>query len=178
MKIAITQRQTVINGITYDCLEQGWYRLFRKHELIIVPNLIHLDLDIDMLVLSGGDTTEARFQTELMCYNHADDHNIPVLGVCHGAFLINYLHGGLNKEINGHRNVMHSIEMEGQSQMINSYHNIGIYSLGDDLESIATHEDGIEGFKHATKPIWGLVWHPERMDDPVLPSDLKELLNG
>jgi gamma-glutamyl-gamma-aminobutyrate hydrolase PuuD len=178
MKIAITQRQTIINGIVYDCLEQGWYRLFKNHELIIVPNLVYVDLDADMLVLTGGDNTESRFQTELVCYSYADDHNIPVLGVCHGAFMINYLHGGLNKEVKGHRNVMHSINMEKQTYMVNSYHDIGIYSLGDNLESIAVNEDSIEAFKHETKPIWGLVWHPERMEDPVLPLELKELING
>ena len=178
MKIGITQRQTVINGIVYDCLEQGWYRLFKDHELIIIPNLIDIDLDIDMLVLTGGNNTEARFQTELTCYGYADDHKIPVLGVCHGAFVINYLHGGLNKEVDGHRNIMHSIDMEGQTHLVNSYHDIGIYSLGDDLESIAESENNVEAFKHKTQPVWGLVWHPERMDDPVLPTDLRELIYG
>jgi putative glutamine amidotransferase len=178
MKIGITQRQTMINGIVYDCLEQGWYRLFKDHELIIIPNLIDIDLDIDMLVLTGGNNTEARFQTELTCYGYADDHNIPVLGICHGAFVINYLHGGLNKEVAGHRNIMHSINMEGQTHLVNSYHDVGIYSLGDDLEAIAESENNVEAFKHKTQPIWGLVWHPERMDDPVLPTDLRELIYG
>ena len=178
MKIAITQRQTIINGITYDCLEPGWYRLFNQHKVIIVPNLIYVDLDVDMLILSGGDLSKDRSQTELACYNYANDHHIPVLGVCHGAFVINYLHGGLNKEISGHRNVMHSVEMEKQIHVVNSYHDIGIHTLGDDLECIATNEGSIEAFKHKTRPQWGILWHPERMEDPVLPAELKELING
>jgi gamma-glutamyl-gamma-aminobutyrate hydrolase PuuD len=178
MKIAITQRQTVINGITYDCLEQGWYQLFNQHELIIVPNLIYIDLDVDMLVLSGGDQTEARLETELVCYTYAIENNIPILGVCHGAFFLNYLYGGLNEEISGHRNVMHSIEMEKQTFLVNSYHDVGIYTLGDELVTVATAEDHVEAFKHQSLNMWGLLWHPERMNDPVLPAELKELIYG
>jgi len=46
------------------------------------------------------------------------------------------------------------------------------------LEPIAWDlQDNIEGFKHKDKQIWGLVWHPERMVKPVLPSDLEAFLN-
>jgi gamma-glutamyl-gamma-aminobutyrate hydrolase PuuD len=37
-------------------------------------------------------------------------------------------------------------------------------------------DGNIEGFKHNTKPIWGLVWHPEMMEVPVLPEELNTLL--
>ena len=68
MKIAITQRQTEINGFVHDCLDPNWYKLFKGHELIIIPNLIDIDLDIDldMLVISGGNHTEARYKTCLL----------------------------------------------------------------------------------------------------------------
>lgn len=178
MKIAITQRQTVINGITYDCLEQGWYRLFFEHELIIVPNLIHIDLDVDMLVLTGGNHTEARRKTELWCCEQADRTGIPILGVCHGAFFLNYALGGINAEITGHRNIEHTVTMEGEEHIVNSYHEQCIYELGKNLKPIAWTDHHTEAFKHVDKPIWGLVWHPERMEDPVLPSDLRKLING
>ena len=98
MKIGITQRQISINDIPYDCLEQGWFRLLQQHEIIIIPNLINLDLDLDMLVFSGGDTTEDRHLTELHCYHYALETGIPVLGVCHGAFLSQWLLLELSKK--------------------------------------------------------------------------------
>jgi gamma-glutamyl-gamma-aminobutyrate hydrolase PuuD len=34
----------------------------------------------------------------------------------------------------------------------------------------------IEAFKHQALPIYGIVWHPERMDVPVLPEEVAILL--
>ena len=177
MRIAITQRQTEINGFTYDCLEPLWYTFFSPHEIIPVPNLTGLDIQVDMLVFSGGDNSKARSLAEVVCWSSAMKLDIPVLGICHGAFLLNYLHDGINKEVTGHRNIGHTIDMEDKTHTVNSYHDVGIYELGEGLESIATAKDGsCEAFKHQDKKIWGLVWHPERMETPVLPQELKELL--
>jgi gamma-glutamyl-gamma-aminobutyrate hydrolase PuuD len=178
MKIGITQRQLTVNDIVYDCLEQGWFYMLGDHELIVLPNLIHVDVDIDFLILSGGNDSEARYQTELNCCAWALERNIPILGVCHGAFFLNELNNGTNLNIEGHHNTNHEIVMEGQTHKVNSYHNICIEELGNDLEPIAWCGDNIEAFKHKTKLIWGLVWHPERMDIPVLPKALEDLIYG
>ena len=178
MKIGITQRQLIVNDIVYDCLEQGWFYMLGDHELIVLPNLIHVDVDIDFLILSGGNDSESRYQTELNCCAWALERNIPILGVCHGAFFLNELNNGTNLNIEGHQNTNHEIVMEGQTHKVNSYHTICIEELGNDLEPIAWCGDYIEAFKHKTKSIWGLVWHPERMDIPVLPKELEDLLYG
>ena len=179
MKIAISQRQVEIKGIVYDCLEQGWYELFLGHEVIPIPNLNNIGLDVDMLVLSGGETTEDRYNTEIACAAWATANDIPILGVCQGAFLLNYLHSGINaKGIQGHDNTTHDIEMEGSTFIVNSYHTTTIHELGIDLTPIAVSGELVEAFKHNDRREWGIVWHPERMDDPVLPSDLRELIYG
>lgn len=178
MKIAITQRQTEINGITYDCLEQGWYRLFRGHELHVIPNLVNVQINVDMLVLSGGNESSQRYRTELTVCDWAMRNHIPILGICHGAFFLNYAFKGINAEVTGHRGVEHDITLDEQTYKVNSYHDVCIYELGESLKPIAYAGKHIEAFKHEKYPIWGLVWHPERMDKPVLPNDLKELING
>lgn len=179
MKIGITQRQVAINNIVYDCLEQGWYNLFKHHEVIPIPNLINIDLDIDMLVISGGEFTEDRYATELNCYCYAVKKNIPVLGVCHGAFFLNNLYGGRHKDIAEHHNTVHTIKMDDKMRMVNSYHRIAISALGDNLTAIAyTDDNDVEGFRHIILPVWGLVWHPERMNTPILPLELQELIYG
>lgn len=179
MRIAITQRQTVINDIVYDCLEQGWYRLFPGHEILVIPNLTFVEVDADLLVVSGGDQTEQRYRTELVVCEHAVKNHTPILGVCHGAFFLNYAFKGINAEIHGHHNTEHSIQMEGKTHTVNSFHNVCIYELGEELEPIAVTKDNqCEAFKHKELPIWGLVWHPERMEEPILPSDLRRLIYG
>jgi len=178
MKIGITQRQISINDIPYDCLEQGWFRLFQEHEIIAIPNLVNLDLDLDMIVFSGGDTTEDRHLTELNCYYYALETGIPVLGVCHGAFLLNLLYSGTNGTTQDHHNTTHSIEMNKKEYTVNSYHRMCISELGDALVPLAWANTNVEAFRHLTRPHWGLVWHPERMTTPVLPKDLERLING
>lgn len=178
MKIAISQRQVEINGFVYDCLEQGWYKFFLGHEIIPIPNLNNIGLNVDMLVLSGGETTDARYNTEVACTAWAIENNVPILGVCHGAFLLNFLYSGVNAKTLGHQNTNHTVHMEGQEYTVNSYHQLMIHELGLGLDAIAHCENVVEGFKHSQLPVWGLVWHPERMDVPVLPNDLKELIRG
>ena len=68
--------------------------------------------------------------------------------------------------------------MEGQTHNVNSYHKTCIEELGNDLDPIAWNGKHVEAFKHKTKPIWGLLWHPERMDIPVLPKELEDLIYG
>jgi gamma-glutamyl-gamma-aminobutyrate hydrolase PuuD len=176
MKIGITQRQVAINDIVYDCLEQGWFYMLNDHELIVLPNLVHIDVHIDLLILSGGNDSEARYQTELNCCTWALEHDIPIIGVCHGAFFLNELNSGTNSSIEGHHNTLHEITMEGRTRKVNSYHTTCIKELGNDLEPIAWCDDQIEAFKHKTKSVWGLVWHPERMEIPVLPKELENLI--
>jgi gamma-glutamyl-gamma-aminobutyrate hydrolase PuuD len=180
MKIAITQQQTIINDIVYDCLDPNWYTLLKNHKIVTVPNLLYVDLDVDLLILSGGANSDARQKTELRWYHQAVCNNIPVVGVCHGAFFLNIIFGGTNKQTKNHRNVNHNITMENKDYMVNSYHDVCIYNLGKELMPIAEAklDRQIEAFKHEKLPIWGIVWHPERMKNPVLPKDLEKILNG
>jgi len=178
MNTIITQPQTIINNITYDCLDPRWYQFLDQHNVRPMPNIINVDFDADLLILSGGSDSADRLATEQNCYKIAVDKNIPIVGICRGAFMLNQLYGGSNKRLAGHQGVDHTIEMEGEEFTVNSYHGMGIYLIGDDIEVIATSDDGIEAFKHATLPHWGIVWHPERMEVPVLPSELEKLIYG
>lgn len=178
MKIAITQRQLTIRGITYDCLEQGWFHFLQGHELIPIPNISDLDISADMIIFSGGDTSEDREKTERLLFDHAIKNNLPMLGVCHGAFLLNRLYGGNNQNILGHQGTEHAVKIGKDSYIVNSYHSGCIFNLGKELVPFAWADEFVEGFKHQTLPIWGLVWHPERMEYPIIPQDLKDLLYG
>ena len=180
MKIAITQRDDfVVNNIQYDCLERGWYNIFKNHEIISVPNGCDFyDIgNFDLLVLAGGNSSPDRKSTEEIYIMKSLEKGIPIMGVCRGAFILNAFFNGQNSTIDGHQNVDHDILLEGKIFSVNSYHKLAIDKLGNDLIMLAETSDHIEAFRHKEKNIWGLVWHPERMETPVLPKDLAELIN-
>lgn len=163
-----------------DCLERSWYRLFAGHTITVAPNIPDLEFEnheFDCLVLTGGGDSVARHLTENRLYEIAKQRAKPILGFCHGAFAINDLEGGINSYINGHVDVAHHVMMGTTLQMVNSYHSQAVAKLAPAFDAVATDQDGnAEAFKHTFLDIWGVVWHPERMTDPVLPPYLADFL--
>jgi putative glutamine amidotransferase len=176
MKIAVTQNETTINNRVYDCLDPVWYEFLAGHEITVVPNTGRFTLDVDLIIFSGGRNIVNRRPTEIDCYDYAIANDIPMLGICHGAFFLNYMLGGKNGKIDGHWGTEHTIVMEGKEHTINSYHRLCLELLGPDTVPVAWTDTHTEAFKHINKPIWGLVWHPERMEVPVMPDELLKLI--
>lgn len=184
MKILISQREilhknSMGNTMSLDALERDWYVLLKKHTVIPYPNIIDVpdELEFDCLIISGGTDSIARHYTEDALFALAVRLNKPIVGVCHGAFAVNDLTGGVNGKITGHEASIHSIYMENNSYRVNSHHHQSIQSIGTSMKIVANDDDGnIEAFQHDTLPIYGIVWHPERMSTPVLPQAVRQLL--
>ena len=181
MRILISQRDVRIppSFFLFDALERSWYNLLSKHQLIPVPNLGKIDesIDFDCLVLTGGPDSIERHITEDLLFHHALKLGKPIVGVCHGAFAVNDLTGGVNGKVEGHVGEDHEIIMDNGIHMVNSYHGQSIQTLGLDMRAVAWDlESNIEAFEHKQLPIYGIVWHPERMKTPILPSDVSTLL--
>jgi putative glutamine amidotransferase len=179
----ISQRDVRIppNNFLFDALERSWYELLHKHTVIPVANIGAIDetIEFDCLILSGGPDSIARHTTEDLLFAHALKLNKPIVGICHGAFTVNDLTGGVNGRILDHTDTNHLINMEGVTHMVNSFHSQFIESMGPNMISIAEDLDGnTEAFQHKSRPIYGVVWHPERMKNPVLPSIVQDLLAG
>jgi putative glutamine amidotransferase len=182
MKILISQRDVRIppSFFLFDALERSWYTFLKNHQLIPVPNLGRIDttIDFDCLILTGGPDSIERHITEDLLFDHAKLLGKPIIGFCHGAFAINDLTGGTNGEIDNHVQTTHQICMDEETYTVNSYHGQSIQTIGDDMSVIALSEDNsIEAIKHKTLPIYGIVWHPERMETPVLPKEVEELIS-
>ena len=93
------------------------------------------------------------------------------------SFAVNDLTGGVNGTIAGHVDTEHEIVMNSDIYTVNSFHGQSIETIGKDMEVVARDLDGnIEAIKHNTLPIYGVVWHPERMKNLVLPNEIKTLL--
>ena len=68
--------------------------------------------------------------------------------------------------------------MYDKEYRVNSYHSQYIERLADGFVTVAKDLDGnSEAFKHETLPIYGMIWHPERMDETIVLDEVKKLLN-
>ena len=184
MNIGLTQRIFYYNDIAYDCLEHGWQQLLSGHTLFSIANnpeqdFVELVKDLDFIIFTGGDASPLRLKTEIRLLTECYKQNKPILGVCHGALFINQLEEGVNVECEGHHNTEHDVLMDDEISTVNSFHQNKILQLADGFDVVATTRGGdIEAFKHRKRNIWGIIWHPERMVNTVLPKDLERLLYG
>lgn len=164
----------------FDAVERAWAKFLAGHELIPVFNIIDVGrYNFDCLVLTGGPDSVARNQTENALYALAYQRELPIVGFCHGAFAINDIAGGRNGRVDGHVGVDHTIILESQEYLVNSFHGQSIEQLAENFEATGFALDGtIESFRHQDRAIYGILWHPERMINPVLPSDVKTLFGN
>lgn len=165
----------------FDALERSWYRFLKGHQLLPIPNLVseydYENLQFDCLIITGGPDSVERNLTENILFAYAVHRKKPVIGICHGAFAVNDLTGGKNGYIEGHWEGDHSIFMEDGEFLVNSYHGQCINTIGQNMIPIAYDVDGnIEALRHKELEIHGVVWHPERMETPVLPKGVKQIL--
>ena len=180
MKIGLTQRVLYHKNRAYDSIEHAWYQFLDSHKLFFIPNSFDQDFaeltdNLDCLIITGGDDSAIRRATELkiassmmMCYK-------PVLGICHGAFLLTDVLGGQVLPVNGHSDCQHDIYYHDRQIKVNSYHNQGIHRCHHSATVLAHDnqdncEAWIDGF------MAGIVWHPERMSEPFVPAEIQNIM--
>ncbi|WP_303974683.1 gamma-glutamyl-gamma-aminobutyrate hydrolase family protein, partial [Streptococcus merionis] len=161
---------------------------------------------IDALILSGGhdvcpfnygeepspklgDTFPARDQFDFALLRKAKEKNIPILGICRGAQIINVYHGGtlwqdlsyadqpFLKHWQEHYPDLptHSIRIERGSllyqifgeekMMVNSFHHQVMRHVPEEFRVVARAADtAIEAIEHVNyRFLVGVQWHPEML---------------
>jgi gamma-glutamyl-gamma-aminobutyrate hydrolase PuuD len=180
LKIGLTQRILTHNGQAYDSTQHGWYSYLRGHTLVPIPNRTDQDfetlaVDLDAVIITGGDDSALRRTVELKLAGQMALRKKPVVGICHGCFLLVDVLGGEVVDIDNHHNIEHLINYFGDTIQVNSYHSLSIKQLHKSGTVLATDNDGnIEAWIDGN--IAGIVWHPERMKEPWLPDEIKTLL--
>ena len=183
-----------------DCLDQRWTLLAQELDTLLLPlpNLameqlpeLLVGLKLDALILSGGNSLESsdykgadiapeRDAFEAALIELALSERIPILGVCRGMQMINIHFGGKLIPIQNHVKTEHELYPLsvgvglGLKKSVNSYHTFTIQreELAQCLKPIALDSEGnVEAFAHTAKPIFGIMWHPER-EKPFDPSDM------
>jgi gamma-glutamyl-gamma-aminobutyrate hydrolase PuuD len=181
MNIGLSQRVLFHKNRAHDSIEHGWYRFLSHHALHFIPNIVDQDFDrlastLDLLILTGGDDSHSRVITETKIATAMMKQSKPILGVCHGAFLLTDLLGGSLVQCEGHMDTQHDIVYDNRRVTVDSYHNNAIDRAPDSAQVLAMDDDGhCEAW--IDNNIGAVVWHPERMAEPFLPDEITEFFN-
>ena len=155
-------------------------RRIREHKVYseIVPCDITIEeieelkkkMSVKGLILSGGpwsvyEKDSPKFDLRIL------EMDIPVLGLCYGHQMIAHLSDGKVKPskkkefgiasitINKSVGILKDLD---KTEKVWMSHGDTVYDLPEDYEILAfTESCPIAAFRHQTKPIYGLQWHPE-----------------
>jgi N5-(cytidine 5'-diphosphoramidyl)-L-glutamine hydrolase len=179
-KVAISQRVLVLSqyGERRDCLDQAWPRFLATCGLmpIALPNVLDVAItlceatDVCGLVLTGGNDLSVlggdapeRDSVECALLDFAERKGLPVLGVCRGMQVIQQRFSIPLHSVESHIAERQMIRIEGEPAEVNSYHRFAALDSRPPLDAWAIANDGvIEAVRHASLPMTGIMWHPER----------------
>lgn len=187
--ILVTQREfTLSTGETRDSLEQGWFEFFDKAKLLplILPNNLALakkmisQIEVAGILLTGGDDIKSlsgsyskREELEDFLIKFSLKQKLPIIAVCRGMQKIQDYFKVPLKRISGHVLEKQKILINSKSCVVNSFHKFGTKENNEkELEVFAIADDGIiKAIKHKKHKIFGIMWHPERMN-PMRADDI------
>lgn len=179
MFIAMTQRLVESSHKEVrECLASEWGEFFARHlaSYLPLPLAYHIPFAqyapfVRGVILSGGndlalfcddELSHKRDSYERAVLEYCVGHRVPVLGVCRGAQMIAQYFFCEIAPLQGHIGE-HSIDVQGRSYQVNSFHNYCVRSISSELKPIALASDAsIEAFRHMELPIFGVMWHIER----------------
>jgi para-aminobenzoate synthetase len=145
------------------------------------PIVVHNDMvswralerwDFDAIVLSPGPGHPARWHDFGVCADILRSSEIPVLGVCLGhqglghvlkatvTYAPTVMHGRLSPVKHTGEGLFAGIPQDFE---VVRYHSLAVSgSLGEEGREIAWTADGVVmGIEHASRPLWGVQFHPE-----------------
>lgn len=177
MRIGLTQRVLFHRDRAYDSLEHSWYEFLQGHTLIPIPNRLPVNIeDLDVLIITGGDDHPVRNCVEHELTSWMFSLNRPVIGICHGCQLLTQKLGGAVTPVDNHQDSYHEVEYHNQHHIVNSYHTLRIQQVPPGAAVLARDPEGNAEAWISGKTA-GIMWHPERMTRPWVPTEIQQLLS-
>ena len=169
-------------GETRECLDQRLLSFLLRCDLIpiccpssisIASHLLHY-LSPSILVLSGGNdigSCPERDCLESYLYDFFSKRSLPILGICRGCQFIYTYNGGSLHTVSNYVKRSVLIYPHSQSSVENTlFHRHSYFTQAIPLASMPnnliptslTEGDLVMSLREISKPIYGLMWHPER----------------
>lgn len=181
-KIIYTQRVEIVEsyGERRDCADVEiakliWECGFLPVPVNNIPDKIQVFLEQikpDGMILTGGNdlskyggNAPERDETEKKMIEYSVKNDVPLYGFCRGMQMIADYFGAKLVKVERHVAVRHQLEGNApwNGRTVNSFHNMAVKAVVDDLIIEARSEDGvIEAIRVRDKRIYGTMWHPER----------------
>jgi putative glutamine amidotransferase len=187
--VAVTSRVVVdpVHGTRSDAVDQRWWSFLDGCGLtaVAVPNdptvavrLVH-GLRVGGILLTGGnDLAELggdapeRDRTEMALLESALRTGTPVVGVCRGMQLLLRWFGVPLSRVGGQVAARQTVLADGRRRLVNSYHHWAAVDTRPPLRAWATGPgDVVKGVRHETRPVLGIMWHPERLPEHLAEAD-------
>ena len=145
-------------------------------EIVEWNNLKNIDLNnVNLIILSGASNLFAIVEHEENLDNEIDliiNSNKPIIGICYGCELVARAFGAKLEKMDTEKRGSVQIKalkkdnLFGDLESFTAYeaHHWVIKNIPEDLEVLGTSDHGVEIFKHRTRPIYGLQFHPEKTE--------------
>tara|TARA_B100000161_G_scaffold199017_1_gene145031 strand:+ start:76 stop:684 length:609 start_codon:yes stop_codon:yes gene_type:complete len=196
LNIGITSNLKEYYSGYIDFVDHYWLSYFEKKKInyYLIPNKKKISVKIlnktNLLIIAGGNdvsnflkTSRIRNNIENNLINICLKKNIPILGICRGAQLLNKNLGGKIEKVKNHMRTRHNVFfiknniLKKKFLNVNSFHSYGIKKngLSKKLNMLANDKDeNVEMFISKNKKIIGVMWHPEREKNTLF---LDKLIN-
>jgi GMP synthase-like glutamine amidotransferase len=129
--------------------------------------------DCEKIILCGTALKDNIFITEPEAFRWLNSIVKPILGICAGMQVIGLIFGGSitsNHAIGLKRiDIVHENDLLGEPRQLEVYHlhNHGV-TLPKGFDLVAGTPNNVEAFKHRTRRIYGIIFHPEARNEWIL----------
>ncbi|MFJ9742824.1 gamma-glutamyl-gamma-aminobutyrate hydrolase family protein [Streptomyces sp. NPDC101166] len=181
--VGITQRLTGPDrfGERRTALDVRWPAFLARCGLVAVPLPAEPGLAVAVvesvplagIVLSGGEDlahyggdAPERDATERALLARCLETGRPLLGVCRGMQVVADHFGAALRQVDGHVAARHEVCVGHGVRTVTCYHRWAAVELPETLAVTARRGEVVEGLRALTAPVHGVMWHPEREQQP------------
>ena len=152
--------------------------LFKKFKVVHYRDLKQKNIDsAEKIIIAGTSLKDDEYLKDIEIFSWIKNCKKPILGICAGAQIIALVFSSKLRKMQeiGMIKVKFDEEFFGINQEIEAYslHNLGFKKIGEELQPVAFSEKGVEAFKHNSKHIYGILFHPEVKNKEIIKSFIK-----